>query len=215
MATACQRYFEAAHYAARRPVSASRKAKTRRRTCETASASRGNLGSPPIDEEDTLTAYHEAGHAVIGFALGATIDSVQLGGEADEWLPERFGDCRVNWGRVDPKADSQRQREIQTILAGPDAEMLYSGEAVHPAFHGPWQWDWRQASRIAAELYTDAAARTRVLERAILVLHRTMKTDGCWAAVAAIADELLAHEFIESDTIEEIVGFWLRHHPSP
>ena len=55
-----------------------------------------------MDDEETLTAYHEAGHAVIGYALGGVVDSLQLGGEADDQLPRRFGECRIRWGRVDP-----------------------------------------------------------------------------------------------------------------
>ncbi|MEM9643612.1 MAG: cell division protein FtsH [Planctomycetota bacterium] len=164
-----------------------------------------------MDEEDTVSAYHEAGHAVVGYALGAKIDAVQLGGEADDFLPERFGECRVNWGRVDPNQDSQRQRELMTILAGPVAEMIYTGEKWHPAFFGPWQSDWCQATTIATGLVADPARRVRLLETMAARLHQVMSADGCWAAIAAVADELETHEFVESDTIEEVVGFWLRH----
>lgn len=164
-----------------------------------------------MHDEETLSAYHEAGHAVIGFALGARIESVQLWGEADDFLPERFGDCRVNWGRVDPTADFQRQREIMTILAGPVAEMVYTGDRPHPALFEPWQADWAQANQIAAGLVMDLMARTRLLERIIVQLHQVVSTDGCWAAIAAIADELAAHELVEEDQIAEIAGFWLRH----
>ena len=43
-------------------------------------------------DEETLTAYHESGHAVVAYALGGTIEGMQLGGEADDWLPERYGE---------------------------------------------------------------------------------------------------------------------------
>ena len=76
-------------------------------------------------EDQTATAWHEAGHAVVGFALGGKVESVQLGGEADDFLPERFGDCVVNWGPVLAGSDWQRQREVMTVLAGPVGEMLY------------------------------------------------------------------------------------------
>lgn len=164
----------------------------------------------PVHDEETLTAYHEAGHAVIGFALGARIESVQLWGEADDFLPARFGDCRVNWGRIDPNADFQRQREVLTILAGPVAEMVYTGDRPHPALFGPWQGDWLQANQIADGLVADLPARTHLLEKMIVRLHQVISSDGCWAAIAAVADELAAHDLVEEDRIQDIVGFWLR-----
>ena len=31
-----------------------------------------------------------------------------------------------------------------------------------------------------------------------------------WAAIAALADELLAHEVLEEESVEDILGFWFR-----
>ena len=104
-------------------------------------------------DDETLTAYHESGHAVIAYALGGTIQGMQLGGEADDWLPARFGECRIQWGRVDPDLDWQRKREILTILAGPVVEMVYRDEPFHPAFYGPWKHDWEQAWRTATPMW--------------------------------------------------------------
>jgi hypothetical protein len=163
-----------------------------------------------MDDEETLTAYHESGHAVVGYALGATIDSIQLGGEADEWLPERFGDCRVNWGRIDPKADWQRQREILTVLAGPVAEMIYRSEPLHPAFYGPWQHDWQVAWKLAAPLIDSAPQRQKLLERLILQLKDRMTGEPYWSAIAALSDALLAHEWLETEDILEVLEFWFR-----
>ena len=50
-----------------------------------------NYGQP--DSDEARTAYHEAGHAVIAYALGGTVHCLQLGGEADDWLPERFANA--------------------------------------------------------------------------------------------------------------------------
>lgn len=162
-----------------------------------------------VDDEETLTAYHEAGHAVIAYALGATIESVQLGGEADEWLPERFGECRISWGRVDATSNWQLQREVLSVLAGPVAEMIYRGETPHPASFGPWQHDWKFAWTLSAELVRDPARRSQVLEGLIVWLHNRMRTDQCWAAVAAVADEILAHEFVDGEMLENTLDFWV------
>jgi hypothetical protein len=163
-----------------------------------------------LEDEETLTAYHEAGHAVIGYALGGVVDSIQLGGEANEKLPRRFGECRIRWGRVDPHADWQVQCEVLTVLAGPAAEMVYQGEKFHPGGFGPWQDDWRRAWQIGQVFADDAVRRSEVLWLLVLRLEQLLRQDRCWPAIAALADELLAHEFLDQDQAEQVLGFWLR-----
>ena len=162
-----------------------------------------------LDDEETWTAYHEAGHAVVGYALGGAIESLQLGGEGDPELPARFGDCRINWGRVDPQVDWQRQREILTLLAGPVAEIIYRGEPFDPAFFGAWQDDWRRAWEIGAAFEDDRRRRSEVLWLLMLRLEHLVRSERCWPAVSALADELLAHEFLEQEQVEEILAFWI------
>lgn len=161
-------------------------------------------------DHDTLTAYHEAGHAVVAYALGATVEQVRLGGfdDTDE-LPQRFGDCRVNWGRVDPKTDWQLQRELLTVLAGPVAEMIYRDEPLHPALDGPSQGDWAHAWELCRAAVPAPELRTRVLESLISSLRQTMQRDAWWAAIAAVADELLAHEVLDQEQTDETLSFWI------
>ncbi|TWT82595.1 hypothetical protein CA13_40580 [Planctomycetes bacterium CA13] len=163
-----------------------------------------------MNDDETLTAYHEAGHVVVGYLLGATIDEVRLGCMIEDSLPTQFGDCMINWGPVDSHCDWQRQREILTVLAGPVAEMIYQGERPHPAHFGPWQSDWAQAAERAATSFRDLEKRTRFLEATIMVLHEKMSDERFWAAIAAVSDELLAHESLEHEDIAHAVSFWLR-----
>ena len=48
--------------------------------------------------------------------------------------------------------------------------------------------------------------RLAYLEKATSQLHRLLSRDSYWAALAAITDELLAHEMLEGEAVEEIVG---------
>ena len=162
-----------------------------------------------MDDEETFTAYHEAGHAVIAYALGATIESVQLGGEADEWLPDRFGECRINWGRVDTRSNWQRQREILSVLAGPVAEMIYNGEPYHPGFVPEWANDWKEAWEVAEFLIPDERQRLAYLERTTSDLYQVLYRDDQWAALAAIVDNLVAHERLDGEEVQDILSAWL------
>lgn len=161
-----------------------------------------------IDEE-TLTAYHEAGHAVIGYSLGGEIESAGLYAEADDWLPERYGDCLVNWGRVDANWDWQIEREVLTILAGPIAEMVYRGESLHPATYPPWQHDWHWALRRSEMLTPDPTKQLVLLGRFMRFLDSRIREQDCWAAIAAVADELSAHQWLDADQLEETLSFWI------
>lgn len=163
-----------------------------------------------LDDDETLTAYHEAGHAVVGFVLGGQIESVGLYAEADDWLPERFGDCHVNWGRVDPNGDWQIQRELLTILAGPVAEMIYREEKLHPATYEPWQHDWYWAWQRCERMIPDPHRRAAFLETTLLWLHRQLSDQLCWAAIAAVSDELLAHEYLDAEQLADTLSFWIR-----
>ena len=159
-------------------------------------------------DDETLTAYHESGHAVVAYALGGTVQGMQLNGEADDWLPARFGECRIQWGRVELDLDWQRKREILTILAGPVVEMVYRGETFHPAFYGPWKHDWDQAWRTATLMWSNEKQRMRALENVMVELRRQVQLERVWAAIAALADELVAHEMLEEECVEDILGFW-------
>src|SRR5262245_53569141 len=73
----------------------------------------------PFDE---VTAYHEAGHAVVALALGRPVDRVSI-------LPDRvnLGLCEFRKGVFRPSEDWV-EREILIALAGPAAEAQFTGD---------------------------------------------------------------------------------------
>lgn len=165
------------------------------------------------DEEETNTAYHEAGHAIIGCALGARIDAVSLSqasafDDGDDGLPRRFGDCMVNWGKVDPGQAWQQQRELLTVLAGPIAELTYRDEDPGEIDEACWAMDWEQAERCAAAIHRDPRLQIRTLREAIQRLKKVVAEPPCWPAIAALADELMIGDEIGGDRVTELVDFW-------
>ena len=82
--------------------------------------------------------------------------------------------------------------------------------AFIPAVHGPWQHDWECATEIARPFAADLRRRLQLLERLLLELRGVLSVEPCWPAIAALADELEAHESLEVAEIEEILRFWIR-----
>jgi hypothetical protein len=87
--------------------------------------------------------------------------------------------------------------------------MIYSGEPYHPGLVAEWADDWHNAWEAATALHLDERKRLRYLEEVSVQLYHRLKRDDLWAALAAIADNLLAHETLEGEQVEEIVAEWL------
>lgn len=157
---------------------------------------------------EETTAYHEAGHAVMAIGVGARVLSLSVAPDWDDG-PQRYGDATVAWPQRRWPEKELIEKQILVALAGPAVETLYEGEPLHPGFVPEWAQDWRQAWELAANLAPEPALRTHYLEQVTIQLKAFFDEDGHWAAVAAVADELLAHERIEEEELTEIVAMWL------
>lgn len=155
-----------------------------------------------------LTAYHEAGHAFMATYLGAKVRSVTIEPDDDDG-PQRFGDTQIVWRRSRLSERQFCEYAIKVSLAGPVAEMLYSGDPYHPGLVAEWANDWQTAWELAEPLFGDQLKRLAYLETVTGELYRLMDSEPNWSAVAALADSLLAHETLEQEDVEEIVGEWL------
>lgn len=153
---------------------------------------------------DEETAYHEAGHVVMAIALGARVTRVTIEPENDEG-PRRYGDTRVVWRRREDK--SFFASLALTALAGPVAEMIYVGEPWHPGFVPEWAPDWTEAFEQAAPVVPDKRRRLAWLEDQSRRLH-SLLGESYWPAIAALSDEILAHDTLDAEQILEAIRPW-------
>lgn len=156
-----------------------------------------------------ISAYHEAGHAFAAIHVGARVRRVTIEPDRDDG-PQRYADIQVEWPLDQFTARELHEKSVLVALAGPVAEMLYSGEPFHPGLVAEWAADWQLAWESATLLIRSERKRLAYLEQATVRLYRLLDREDHWAALAAIADNLLAHETLEGEEVEEIVGQWFR-----
>ena len=155
-----------------------------------------------------LIAYHEAGHALMAILLGGKVIQVTIEPDDDDG-PKRQGDTQVRWRRSGISEKEFSKRAVQVSLAGPMAEMIYSGDPFHPGLVPEWAADWRDAWKAAELLHPDERQRLEYLEQVSIQIYHRLKQDDLWEVLAALADNLLAHETLEREQIEEIVEPWM------
>lgn len=155
-----------------------------------------------------LIAYHEAGHALMAVLLGGKVKQVTIEPDDDDG-PDRQGDTQVLWRRSGISDDEFAKIAVQVSLAGPVAEMIYSGDPYHPGLVAEWAADWREAWEAATPLHPAERQRLEYLEQISIQLYHRLKQDDLWAPLASLADNLLAHETLDCEQVDEIVEDWL------
>lgn len=134
---------------------------------------------------DEITAYHEAGHAVVALALDRPVHRVSV-------LPnrERLGQCEFGKSRYRPSED-WLEREILIALGG------YAAEARHTGTYGTEEadHDLRYVRRLVLQRKSERAA-ARYEERMLAKVEAILADDANWRAVELIAAELLKHGVI-------------------
>ncbi|MEO0444737.1 MAG: hypothetical protein AAF191_01540, partial [Verrucomicrobiota bacterium] len=88
------------------------------------------------------TAYHESGHAVQAYALGAEIESLSLEPDAEDLS---HGSITIHWHNVAFTDVQVSRSEVRIALAGPAAEMIYDGSSHAPEFLQEWNEDRNMA----------------------------------------------------------------------
>lgn len=153
------------------------------------------------DDERLWTAYHEAGHCVIGILMGARVRFASIDVESEH----HFGEVEMEW----PRGSSVKSQAL-AILAGPVAEWIYRDGTVSLQDLAPSTGDFQQVLRLSQSFGWTHRKQIDWFNHLIAQLQRQFKRSDCWAAVAAVSDQLLAHDTLEHETIADEVLHWMR-----
>ena len=156
---------------------------------------------------EEITAFHEAGHVYAAIYVGANVQSVTIDPDRDDG-PNRTGDTVVVWDRRRFSQHDLMEKGAWVALAGPVAEMIHSERPFHPAGIAEWRQDWETAFECCTNI-RNIQQRIAKLEQITIDLYEVFSRDQHWAVIGAIADNLLAHETLDQEMLEEIVEPWI------
>jgi len=154
---------------------------------------------------DEITAWHEAGHAVVAVMLGGVVDSVSI--EVPD--AEAAGFTGVFW-RNASDTRSQCINDIHVALAGPIAEMIFVGDYDYLRIKQEHAVDWEVVASSVQRMGIDAPTAQRLLASIATDLYGRLRKDEVWSAVADVAERLELDGTIDGDTVNDLAGFWLR-----
>lgn len=140
-------------------------------------------GDPKLE----LTAYHEAGHAVMALAVGRSVHKVDVQAKG-----ARLGVCKMNKGR----AGKAKSSKASTDNLEGDLLILLGGMAAEARKSGKYNMQGASKDLIEAEkLAMMRAGNTnqagKVLRRAMDKVHHLLSKPEIWGAVKVIATGLL------------------------
>jgi hypothetical protein len=69
--------------------------------------------------------------------------------------------------------------------------------------------DWQRAVESAVRLKTTRQEQRLLISKAELWVQDFFNQTCNWAAVGAVADELLAHYTLENEQLHEAISFWI------
>lgn len=137
-------------------------------------------------DQKTLTAYHEAGHAVMALLMGRSVQKVSI-------IPSqnRLGVCKMQKGRVKQVQD-KLEAEMLILLAGMAAEGRRAGKYN---IAGASQ-DLRMVEKLAMSRSGNARQAEKLIHKTLDKTQHLLSNKGTWKAVKIIAEELLENESI-------------------
>lgn len=134
-----------------------------------------------IEHQRRVTAYHEAGHAVLALALGRPVDWVSI-------RPDRqFLGLTAFRKAVFRPSEDWLEREAIIALGGIAAEARFTGDYC---WHGAAR-DYDYVLELAKSRAGDGKKAERLVKRFLSKAEHLLDRPGQWEAVEKIAVELL------------------------
>ena len=149
--------------------------------------------------ERARTAYHEAGHLVIGMLFGFRCSSVSI----------RPDEARGSLGRVIPREEyaGQAAGEISRRAIEPWVCVLFAGYAAEARFAPDARDAAREGARgddDQAEDYLERAGMANDSTRHLLRARTAALIEEHWATIESVARALLRHEEFDATEVERI-----------
>ncbi|MBK1832006.1 M50 family metallopeptidase [Verrucomicrobiaceae bacterium R5-34] len=154
-------------------------------------------------DQKTLTAYHEAGHAVMALLMGRSVQKVSI-------IPSqnRLGVCTMQKGRAKQVQD-KLEAEMLILLAGMAAEGRKSGKYN---INGAAQ-DLRMVEKLAMSRSGNARQAEKLIHKTLDKTQHLLSQSGTWQAVKAIATELVENESISGRAAKHHLTLAQAKHP--
>jgi hypothetical protein len=182
-------------------------------------AARAFLFDPALTGPESA-AYHEAGHAVVGYVLGYRVIELRLlAADAGHTMSERPSGLKIwpylpaPWGAYREMTPAERETRILHKRVRARTTMLMAGEAAADRLAGVGlstraspSSDWLTAAEEAAKLLRTPEAAADYARLARVRAGRLLGRRNCWRAVSALAAALLTHEHLDAAQIASIVA---------
>ena len=139
-----------------------------------------------MEDDRILTAYHEAGHAVMALLMGRSLKKVSI-------IPSqnRLGSCTIQKGRAKQVQD-KLEAQILILLAGMVAESRKSGRYN---VQGASQ-DLRAVEQLAMARSGNPRQAQKLVHKMLDKTQHLLRNKATWSAVKVIAAELIEHKSI-------------------
>lgn len=147
----------------------------------------------------TATAYHEAGHAVMGLSLGRPIHKVTIAPGQLQTGGVRLGACKIQKGRFKASQD-WLEDEVLILLAGLVAEAHFTDQHCQ---QGAAQ-DLQAVRRLLQSRATNERQLERLERRLLDKAEHLLSDEGHARAIELIAGELLQKETISGRAVRHL-----------
>lgn len=150
-------------------------------------------------DELAATAYHEAGHAVMAWALGRNIHKVTIIAGRTPFGLTKLGACELQKGRHKPRKDTFED-EVLILLAGMVAEARYTGAYCPKGANE----DLKAVESLLCSRANSQKQHEKLHRRLLGKTEHLLEDDVLANAVKCVADELIRRKTISGRTVRHL-----------